>query len=133
MSGHISGVWVPIVFWIVMGLIVIIPRFFQNRERLEVQNTVRAAIEKGQPMPPELIEAIARDARPAPSPQRDIRAGVIWVGVAVGLLGIGAGLTRIEEAHDAWPILWGVAAFPGFIGVAFVVMGLVGLATSKRK
>lgn len=128
-----SGVWVPIVFWIVIGLMVIVPRYFRNKERLEVQNTVRTAIDKGQPMPPELIEAIARDVRPAPSPQRDIRGGVIWIGVALGFVGLGLGISQFpdSDAAHAFPILCGLAAFPGFIGLAFVVMGLLGLASRK--
>jgi hypothetical protein len=52
-----------------------------------MQATVRAAIEKGQPLPPELVEALSKDVRPktVSSAHRDMRIGVILLAVAGGV------------------------------------------------
>ncbi|MFN3522422.1 MAG: DUF6249 domain-containing protein [Phenylobacterium sp.] len=117
---------VPLGFFAMIAGIVIYPRYLKSQERLRLQDTLRTAIEKGQPLPPEVIEAISSDARtkPAPSPQRDLRTGIVWLGVAVGLAAFGW-IIGFEEPDATYPMM-GVAAFPGFIGLAFIVIALLG-------
>lgn len=123
--GAILGPLIPIAFFALIAVLVIVPRYLRSREREALQATLRAAIEKGQPLPPEVIEAISRDARPAPTAGRDLRVGLIWIGVAVGMVGLAYALGYDEEAADAfWPLI-GSAAFPGFIGAAFLITGLL--------
>ncbi|MEI9965941.1 MAG: DUF6249 domain-containing protein [Caulobacteraceae bacterium] len=126
-----EGILVPITMFLVIGAVIIAPRYFKNREREALQATLRAAIERGQPLPPEVIDAISRDARPAPSSARDLRTGVIWIGIAAGLVGLAYALGYSEDAADAfWPLI-GTACLPGFIGLAFLVMA--GLNRGKGK
>ena len=108
-----------------VAALVIVPRYLKSRERMQLQQTLQAAIQSGQPLPAEVVEAITSDRRPPPSPQRDIRQGVIWLAVAIGLaaFGVAAGLDDPDASY--WLI--GIAAFPGFIGVAFIVLGALGL------
>jgi hypothetical protein len=98
----------------------IVPRYFKNREREKMQDTIRAAIDKGQTLPPDLIEAMTRDVRPTSSAQRDIRLGVIWLAIAVGLgaLGYAAG----DYTDDGAQATIALAAIPGVIGIAFIVL-----------
>lgn len=99
--------------------------YFRSRERTQMQQTIRAAIEKGQPLPPEMMDAISRDVRPVPSAARDLRVALIWLGVAAGLVGMAYALGYSPDSSDAfWPLI-GVAAFPGFIGVAFLIMSML--------
>lgn len=121
---------VPIAFFAMIAAIVLVPRYFRNKERQDIQATVRAAIEKGQNMPADLLETISRDVRPAPSPARDIRAGIIWMGVAVGFATFGYCMGYYAE-EASFPF-YGFAAFPGFIGLALLIMGLIGSATAKK-
>lgn len=114
-----------ITFWGAIVAIVLVPRFFKSQERQALQATLRAAIEKGQPLPPEVIDTISRDVRPVASPVRDLRVGIIWIGVAAGILGLAYALGYSEDAGDAFYPLLGVAAFPGFIGLAFLIMALL--------
>lgn len=104
----------------------LVPAYLKSQERQKLQDTLRAAIEKGQPLPPEVIEAMTSDVkvRPKPSPQRDLRVGIVWVGVAVGLAAMGLAIS-FEDADALYPML-GVAAFPGFIGLAFVLISFFG-------
>ena len=120
--------WVPIIaitsFWGAVVALVLVPRYFKSRERQALQSTLRAAIEKGQPLPPEMIDAMSRDARPAPSGARDLRAGIVWLGIAAGLVGFAYALGYSGDGAEAfWPMI-GIACIPGFIGVAYVTIAM---------
>ncbi len=119
-----SVVIVAIIFGTIAAL-AIVPVYFKSLERQRLQETLRAAIDKGQPLPPEVIEALTSDVkvRPKPSPQRDLRVGIIWVGVAVGIAALGIALS-FDEPDATYPLL-GVAAFPGFIGLAFIIISFL--------
>jgi hypothetical protein len=110
-------------FIAMIAAIVLVPRYFKSIERQKLQDTLRMAYEKGQDMPPELIASMIEERNTIATPDRDLRVGVIWLGVAVGLaaFGIAIGFT---EPDASYPML-GIAAFPGFIGLAFIVLGLI--------
>eukprot|EP01036_Dinobryon_divergens_P011146 gene11146-14987_t len=66
--------------------IIVGPTYLKSKERQEMQATVRAAIDKGQPLPPEVIEALGREAtKNIPSRTRDIRRGIIWLATGIGI------------------------------------------------
>ena len=127
MEPAIIGSFIPIFLFAMIAAIVIVPRYLRTREREALQATLRAAIEKGQALPPEVVDAISRDAKPTPSPARDIRVGVVWIGVAAGFVAFAYALGYLAEgaAEAVYPML-GLAAFPGFIGLAFLLRGLLG-------
>lgn len=124
--GALTGLVSSIMFFAMIAAIVIVPRWLKARERETLQGTLRTAIEKGQPLPPEVIEAISRDAKPAPSAARDLRRGILLLCVAAAFVAMGyAGDYWGEGDTDAFGWLVGLAAFPGFIGVAFLIMGVL--------
>ncbi len=104
------------------------PTYLRSRERREVQETVRRAIDKGQEMPPEVIDALTRDVKKnLPSSTRDIRRGVIWLAVGVGLSAFSLITTYGWGGRDDWGSnvdngLLGLAAIPITIGLAFIVL-----------
>lgn len=118
---------VPLGMFAMITAIVIVPRYLKSIERQRLQDTLRASIEKGAELPPEVIQALTSDAKPAPSPYRDLRSGIIWLGLAVGVAALGAGVS-FEEPDALYPML-GLAAFPGFIGLALIALSFV----SRRK
>lgn len=104
----------------------IVPRYFKSVERQKMAETLRAAIEKGEPLPTEVIEAMSSNVRAPglpPSPQRDLRTGIIWTGIGVGLAALGFALS-FEEPDSLYPLL-GIAAFPIFIGLAFILLSVL--------
>jgi hypothetical protein len=114
---------------IVFGSIVAIilgPSWLKSREKQETQITVRNAIDKGQPLPPELVDALTKDVtRKLPSRMRDIRQGIIWLAVAVGMAAFS--LVTGDFHGDDWRVatgsgLLGLACIPGTVGVAFIVL-----------
>lgn len=116
-------VLVPLGFFAMIAAIVIVPRYLKSLERQKLQDTLRASIEKGAELPPEVIQALTRDVKAPPSPYRDLRLGVIWLGLAIGFAALGFAVS-FEEPDALYPML-GVAAFPGFIGLALIVLSVV--------
>jgi hypothetical protein len=117
---------IPLAFFAMIAALVIAPRYFKSIERQRMAETLRVAIEKGQPLPTEVIEAMSSNVRSPglpPSPQRDLRTGIIWLGVGLGFAALGAAVS-FEEADALYPML-GVAAFPIFIGLAFIALGFL--------
>jgi len=113
-------VWIPIIMFFVIGAIVIVPIWLKSRERLEMQATLRAAIDKGQPVPTEVIEALTRSVKVPPTSLSDMRTGVIWlaVGIGVGLFGFFVSFDK----HDFHFPSMGFAAIPVVIGLAFIAL-----------
>ncbi len=117
---------VPLSPFLLVGALVLVPAYLRSKERQKLQETLRMAIEKGQPLPTEVVEAMStnvRSMRMPPSPGRDLRIGIIWLGVAIGLAVFGIAL-GFEEPDALYPLV-ACAAFPGFIGLAFIVLGLI--------
>jgi Domain of unknown function (DUF6249) len=83
-------------------------KYVQRRQELW-HETARAALEKGQPLPP-----LPPDMRHDPHPEQnnDLRAGLIMVATGAGLY-----LFFVTFLH---PLRY-VAAIPGFIGVAMLL------------
>lgn len=117
---------IPLTFFAMIAALVIVPRYFKSQERQKMAETLRAAIEKGQPLPTEVIEAMSSNVRSPglpPSPQRDLRTGVIWLSIGVGFAALGV-LISFDEPDALFPCL-GLATFPTFIGLAFLALGLL--------
>lgn len=115
---------VPIAVFVMVAVIVVVPRYLKSLERQKMAETLRAAIEKGQPLPPEMINVLTADVKPPPSPQRDLRRGMILLAVALALVVMGL-LIGQGEPDATYPMI-GLAAIPGFIGLAFIAMSRLG-------
>jgi hypothetical protein len=105
--------------------IIVGPSWLKSRERREIQTTVRTAIDKGQPLPPEVIEALSKDiTKNLPSRTKDIRRGIIWLAVGIGI----AAFSLINDMGDRdWSdnVGDGMLAFaviPATIGLAFLIL-----------
>jgi hypothetical protein len=103
------------------------PTYMKSREKRDIQATVRHAIDKGQALPPELIDAMTRDvASKLPSRSRDLRRGVIWVAVGVGIAAFSLlsdmGWDNGNDWHEIGSGLLGIAAIPTTIGLAFIIL-----------
>ncbi|NJC42097.1 hypothetical protein GGQ87_002392 [Brevundimonas alba] len=103
------------------------PSYLKSREKREIQETVRHAIDKGQALPPELIDAMTRDvASKLPSRTRDLRRGVIWLASGLGIAAFSVlsdmGWDNGNDWHEIGSGLLGLAAIPATIGLAFIVL-----------
>ncbi len=98
---------------IVFGLLF----WFRYRARVEMQKTFRMALDKGQELTPEIIDRLGH---PQSSKDKDLRLGVIWMAIAVGLVLCGFAVPD-DSGHALRGILAG-AAFPFAIGTAYLVL-----------
>ena len=118
-----------LVLLIIFGSITAIifgPSYLKSREKREMQTTIRHAIDKGQELPPELIDAMTKDvASKLPSRTRDLRRGVIWMAVGIGIAAFSYLSNLGWNDHDmegASAAMMGLAAIPVTVGLAFIVL-----------
>jgi Domain of unknown function (DUF6249) len=110
--------WIPIAMFAAIALIFFLMLYFKHRNRAEMQQTVRLALEKGTELTPELISRLGSPAEP--SKNKDLRLSLIWFALAVGLALIG-----VAMSYFAVEVLYGClagAALPLSIGVAYLIM-----------
>jgi Domain of unknown function (DUF6249) len=131
---------VPILGILMIIAIVIGPlwirSYFAARERSQLHETLRVAYEKGQPVPPELIEKLTAatprqgsgGSSSSSGPDADLRRAIILIAVGLGLVGLGAGLfwgfmyVNPIPAGIIGGSVGGAGAIPGFIGLAYLVL-----------
>jgi len=104
-----------------IGLTILFSVFFwfRSKSRGDMQQTIRAAIDKGQELSPEIIERLGHRKRPK---DKDLRLAVIWLASAVGLFLFGAAVASAETEEHIFTIFSGISAFPVMIGLAYLIM-----------
>jgi len=136
--GVISSMFEFLIFWLFVAAVVLVPRYLRSRERSKLIDTLKIAYEKGQPVPPELIDALQRGSTPdtpVRSPglstaERDLRRAIVLICVGVGIALLGYGLyygisySSDEGGAITGSIVAGVGAIPGLIGVAYLLLWL---------
>jgi len=143
MYGYDSPFVVP-VFGILMIIAVVIGPIwvrshYRSKEREQLHQTLRTAYEKGLAPPPELIEKLTAEVGPdaagrvtTTNSDRDLRRAVVLIAVGFGLallgLGIGWGIYFASPTGGAITggIIAGAGAIPGFIGLAYLILWLLG-------
>jgi hypothetical protein len=101
---------IPIV-GIVMGCsmpiaIVALVFYYRHRKNMMLHETVRAMVDKGVPIPPEMFKTVDNSAK---WPRNDLRTGLI-------LIGIGSGLVFLDTPSAGFIVL--------FLGAAFLIASL---------
>ena len=104
---------IPIVLFLTIGGVFALAFYLKYRTRHDVQNTVRAAIERGESLSPELIETLATSIS---SPYADLRKGVI--SLALGAAGMSFAALIGEE--DAMGPIMALSTFPILVGIAYL-------------
>ena len=104
-----AEVMIPISMLIGLTVVLCLFFWFRYRTRNDMQATIRTAIDKGQELSPEIIDRLGT---PKPPKDRDLRLSVLWIAIALGTGGLG------------------IAAFPFFIGLAYLIMWRFGESRS---
>jgi hypothetical protein len=121
-----AEILIPLGFFAMIAAIVIVPNWLKSQERQKMQDTLRTALENGQQLSPDVIEAINTNIKGPPSRARDFRTGAVWLALAGALVTIGA----INGWHEGFDddfahFLFAFAAIPGFVGLVYVVFGFL--------
>ena len=107
-----SDTWIPITLAICLMLIIIASLYFANKYKSEVQQTIRAALDKNSQLTPEHIAQINK----VKSGQiADLRRSVflLALGIAISLAGL-----LLNISHYALPI----AIFPTMLGLGYLLV-----------
>lgn len=102
------------------ALIVGIVFYAVHRDNRLRHETIRMALEKGQPLPPELLDPV-KQHDPI---MRDLRRGLILLGVGLGV-GLFLAFSPVAGAHRQWA----VGFVPGIMGLAY----LAAYAVARRQ
>jgi len=113
--GKVADNLVPIVLFLAIALTFCLKYYFAHRTRQDVQNTVRVALERGEPLRPELLDRLGQTSPPK---KTDLRRGVI--GIVLGI-GLGAFGLVIGEPDAVRPML-AVGLVPLLLGLAYLVL-----------
>ncbi len=117
-------VLVPLAFIAFLTAIILVPDYLKSKDRARMHETLRIAYEKGQPVPPELIQALQSGnavSKDVNRSEKDLRAAVILIGLSLGLVAMSFVLGQIEGADAQFGTLAG-ATIPGFIGLGFLTL-----------
>ena len=98
----------PVVMFSFIGVCVWLGVSSRLKRNRMLHETIRQMIDKGQPIPPELLQS----QDPPRRPKSDLRSGLVLVSV-----GIGVGIFLFLQHENAWP----GALIPLLMGVAFLI------------
>ena len=119
-SPTMVAILVPIAAIALGGVIAVCGMYFHHQQKRLLHDTARLALEKGQPLPPELIAELSDaghvNAAHRNQPRNDIRVGLILIAVGVGLY-LFFGAMSLQSLRFA-------GAIPGLIGVALLLYGV---------
>ena len=107
--------FIPIVMFTIIGIVFVVWFYFKFKSKVEAQQTIRLALEKGTELSPEFIKQIGE---PEPPKDRDLRRGMIWIALGLGMVLLALGINDDEAIGP----LMGTASFPALIGVAHLIM-----------
>jgi len=119
-----EDVLVPLAFFAFIAALVLVPDYLKSKDRARLHETLRIAYEKGQPVPPELIQALQSGnsaTKDVNRSDKDLRAAVVLIGLSLGLVGMSFALGQLEGGEARYGLL-AAAAIPGFIGLGFLVL-----------
>jgi hypothetical protein len=108
---------IPIVMFISVAVVFVFWFYFRNKSRMEMQYTIRLALEKGTELTPELIRQIGE---PEPPRDKDLRRGLVWLAIAFGLAIMSFAIGSQEP--EAFSGIIAGAALPFTIGCAYLIM-----------
>lgn len=103
------GEWIPIIFFLSTALILIALLYFNSKRESSRQETIRAAIERGQELTADTVKSLA----PPKAENSGLAFGLPCIGLGAGMLVFGLG---IGEAEAAW-----ASAFLLFFGLGFII------------
>lgn len=110
-----EDLWIPIVMFISIAVTFCVWFYFRYRTRSDMQKTFQLALEKGSELSPEFVKQLAE---PEPDKNKDLRRGLIWLALGLALVILGF---AINQPDAIGPIV-GSSAFPGLIGIAYLIM-----------
>ncbi len=109
--------WIPIIMFLSIAAVLMVGLWLRFRTRDAMQQTIRLALDKGHELTPEIIDRLGH---PKASKHKDLKLGIIWLSIAVGLALIAVAVPD-PSGHALRGTLAG-AALPFAIGLGYLVV-----------
>ena len=114
-----EGILVPISMFAGITVVLSLVFWLRYRNRRDMQQTVRMALDKGQELSPELIDRLGQPKAPK---DKVLRRAVIWLALAIAL--VLCGIFVPDPSGYALKGIWAGAAFPLCIGIGYLILWL---------
>ena len=108
-------VFIPITMFLTLGGVIWAVSYFRFKARQEIQVTMRSVIQSGQEISADLLSEMTAAMHPK---RNDLRRGMVFVAVALAFMVLGF----VVDDDEAQSIITGLAAFPLFVGIAYLVL-----------
>ena len=108
---------IPIIMFLSIAVVLLGLFWFRFRAREAMQQTIRMALDKGHELTPEIIDRLGH---PKAGKYKDLRLGIIWLAIALGLA-----LTALAVGSFAAEALHGTLATAGLpfaIGMGYLLI-----------
>lgn len=134
-----AEVLTALILFTFIAAVAIAPQYFRARERMKLIELIKSASERGDQIPPELLDTMVADPKAkAPSHIRDRRIGTVLLSVAgaffaVALCAAIAGLIGGDPVQGGIfaTVIAGCGALPACLGIAFVALSRIGAPDSE--
>jgi len=134
MDIHFFDYWhAPMGVFTFVILIVLINGIFHWLRVRSQQQTLREAIKSGVQIDPEALKAVSTPSSNNDSPGGRIFVGLILIAVACALAFFGYQIGTVDGDPEVFTIFQGIAAFPGLIGVVFLISAPFAKRSSKEQ
>jgi hypothetical protein len=121
-----SEVFVPLGVMTSFVVVIALALYAQYRNKRLIIEVLRITVERNETVDPKLVEAIARSTR---TPGMDLRRGLILIAIAAATIVFGYGFGVLTRAALGIATM-GLAAFPGFVGLTYLVFHFLERRTS---
>ncbi|MFK8053158.1 MAG: DUF6249 domain-containing protein [Woeseiaceae bacterium] len=116
-----GDVFIPIVMFVVVFSSIYFWLSFRAKTRIAEQETLRKAIDQGQTLSEDMVQALTSFR---PLPNRDLRRGLVLLALSIATMGFGL----VLNDEDATFVLFGISLFPLLLSFAYLAMHKFGLA-----
>jgi hypothetical protein len=117
-----------LVFFGFLAAIILVPIWLRERTRQSAHQLMSQALEKGQPLDPELMRQLTEgQRRQQDRPRRTLGSGVVLLALA---LGFGAAAYLNSDSDNGFLMI--PAVILGALGVAFTLLAIIDYAAKKK-
>jgi hypothetical protein len=121
-------VFIPIVFFIFLGAVILVPIWLRERTRLSGHRLVQQALERGQALDPGLVRELTGNQPRQPPPDR-ARRTLGW-GIVLLALGGGLGAAGFMGEVDG---MYVPAIILGALGFGFALLSVIDYNSKKKE
>ena len=125
-----ADVFVPFVFFAFLAAIILIPIWLRERTKQSAHRLISQALEKGQPLDPEIMrdltQGVSKTRPPQSQPRRTLGSAVVLLALASAF----GGIALIHHDAESWTVV--PALIVGAVGLAFLLLAIIDYTTKKK-